>query len=95
MPIRFIYKMGGITMPNEEEIKKMAYDIWEKEGRPYGKDQEYYYRAQKTLEEQEIAKPTELAQTSPTIESELKPPVMESSQTASINPTRSVRHKRK
>ncbi len=38
-------------MVNEEEIKELAYSIWEEEGRPEGKDLEHYFRAQKILEE--------------------------------------------
>ncbi len=43
-------------MPTEDEIKELAYRIWEQEGRPEGKDVENYYRAVKMLEEQEAAK---------------------------------------
>lgn len=37
-------------MATEEEIRKLAYEFWEQEGRPSGKDLEYYFRAQKILE---------------------------------------------
>lgn len=40
-------------MATEEQIRQLAYAIWEKEGRPEGKDLEHYYRAQQILEEQE------------------------------------------
>jgi len=43
-------------MPTEDEIKELAYRIWEEEGRPEGKDVENYYRAVKILEEQEAAR---------------------------------------
>jgi hypothetical protein len=44
-------------MATEEEIKKLAYKIWEDEGKPEGKDIEHYLRAAKILEEQEAANP--------------------------------------
>jgi hypothetical protein len=39
----------------EEQIKALAYTIWEHEGRPEGKDAEHYFRAKQMLEEQEAA----------------------------------------
>jgi hypothetical protein len=39
-------------MPNEAEIKELAYKIWEDEGKPEGKDVENYFRAARILEEQ-------------------------------------------
>jgi hypothetical protein len=41
-------EMGAVT---EEQIREMAYHIWEKEGRPDGKDVEHYFRAKAMLEE--------------------------------------------
>ena len=37
-------------MVTEEQIKEMAYSIWEKEGCPEGKDLEHYFRAKQILE---------------------------------------------
>lgn len=42
-------------MASEERIRELAYSIWEKEGRPQGKDTEHYFRAKQILEEQEAA----------------------------------------
>ena len=42
-------------MVTEEQIRDLAYAIWEQEGRPEGKDLEYYFRAKQMLEEQEAA----------------------------------------
>ncbi|MFH0768798.1 MAG: DUF2934 domain-containing protein [Chloroflexota bacterium] len=42
-------------MITEEQIRELAYAIWEQEGRPEGKDQEYYFRAKQMLEEREAA----------------------------------------
>jgi hypothetical protein len=40
-------------MEREEEIRLIAYSLWEQEGRPDGKDVEHYFRAIKILEERE------------------------------------------
>jgi hypothetical protein len=42
-------------MPTEEQIKELAYQMWEQEGRPEGKDVEHYFTAKQILEEQEAA----------------------------------------
>jgi hypothetical protein len=36
----------------EEEIKVIAYRLWEKEGRPSGKELEHYFRAEAIYEHQ-------------------------------------------
>jgi hypothetical protein len=38
--------MGGIS---DEAIRKRAYHIWEREGRPHGRDFEHWVRAQVEL----------------------------------------------
>ena len=40
-------------MATEEQIRQLAYFIWEQEGCPEGKRLEHYYRAKQILEEQE------------------------------------------
>ena len=40
-------------MATEEEIRALAYSIWEQEGRPEGKHEEHYLRAKQILEERE------------------------------------------
>ncbi|MDP2932468.1 MAG: DUF2934 domain-containing protein [Chloroflexota bacterium] len=42
-------------MVTEEQIRELAYSIWEKEGCPEGKDAEHYFRAKQMLEEREAA----------------------------------------
>ena len=42
-------------MVTEEQIRELAYAIWEQEGRPEGKDLEYYFRAKQMLEDREAA----------------------------------------
>lgn len=39
---------------NEEHIKKLAYSMWEAEGRPEGRALEQYYRAERMIREQEV-----------------------------------------
>jgi hypothetical protein len=48
-------------MITDEDIKKLAFAIWEEEGRPDGKDVEHYLRAKKILEEREAKRVVELA----------------------------------
>ena len=52
-------------MATDEQIRSLAYTIWEQEGYPHGKDVEHYFRAKKILEEQEAARILELAPPSP------------------------------
>jgi starch phosphorylase len=44
-----------VDMVTEEQIRELAYFIWEQEGRLKGKDQEYYFRAKQILEEKKAA----------------------------------------
>jgi hypothetical protein len=64
-------------MPTEEQIKSLAYDIWEQEGRPEGKDIEHYFRAKQILEDQESARVIELAPPPPIVELPPSPPIIE------------------
>ncbi len=49
-------------MPKREEVEKLAYTLWEKDGKPQGQDQRYYYEAERRLKEQETLKrATEMA----------------------------------
>ena len=52
-------------MATDEQIKNLAYTIWQQEDCPNGKDVEHYFRAKKILEEQESARIPELAPPSP------------------------------
>lgn len=45
-------------MATEEQIKELAYAIWDQEGRLEGKDLDYYFRAKQMLEEREAASST-------------------------------------
>lgn len=43
--------MGAIdvTKMQEQKIRELAYNIWEKDGRPYGRDLEYWLKAERSL----------------------------------------------
>ena len=40
-------------MGKQDEIKAIAYRMWEEEGCPYGKDLEHYYRAETMYQQQQ------------------------------------------
>ena len=59
-------------MITEEQIKELAYSIWEQKGHPNDKDVEHYFRAKKILEERESSQVIELA--SPPTKIAVEPP---------------------
>jgi hypothetical protein len=63
-------------MITEEQIRELAHSIWEQEGRPNGKDVEYYFRAKQMLEERESSQVIELASPPPVIGLEPPPPII-------------------
>lgn len=36
-------------MPTKQDIQHRSYQIWEKEGRPHGRDREHWFRAEREL----------------------------------------------
>lgn len=44
-------------MPTEEQIRELAYTLWEREGYPEGKHLDHWFAAKQILEEQERARP--------------------------------------
>jgi hypothetical protein len=66
-----------LIMATDEQIKELAYSIWEQEGRPEGKDVEHYYQAREILEKQEAARIIEIAPPTPLKELSAPPPVKE------------------
>jgi len=40
---------AGENEPSDEAIRRLAYDIWEREGRQAGRDEEYWHRARELL----------------------------------------------
>ena len=43
--------------PNEKEVKNRAYELWEKAGKPEGKDEEFYHLAQQELRNEDKSSP--------------------------------------
>lgn len=43
--------------PTEKEIKNRAYELWEKAGKPEGKDEEFYQLAQQELRNEDKFSP--------------------------------------
>ena len=64
-------------MATEEEIKKIAHEIWEQEGRPEGKGVEHYFRAERLLQERQVGQIIELGPTSPIPQLAPQPPIIE------------------
>ena len=46
------------TEPTEEDIKRRAYDLWEKAGQPEGRDEEFYRLAEQQLRNEGKSDPT-------------------------------------
>lgn len=43
--------------PTPEEITKRAYEIWEKNGQPEGRDEEFYHQAEQELRNRDKSSP--------------------------------------
>jgi hypothetical protein len=41
------------SMQHEDEVREIAYKIWEEEGHPEGHDQEHWYKAEATWQERQ------------------------------------------
>lgn len=41
-----------MPMPQENDIRDRAYALWENNGSPEGREQEYWYRAERELSEE-------------------------------------------
>jgi hypothetical protein len=42
---------------DEPKVSRKAYEIWEAEGRPHGRDQEHWHRAKAAVDAEQTAKP--------------------------------------
>jgi hypothetical protein len=83
-------------MATEEQIKELAYAIWEQESCPEGKDVEHYFRAKQILEQQEAARVIELGPPRPTVQLAASPPTIELAPPHKRRSfTRHTRHKRR
>jgi hypothetical protein len=43
--------------PTQEQIIHRAYEIWEKNNKPEGRDEEFYYQAEQELRDQDKSSP--------------------------------------
>jgi hypothetical protein len=46
-----------MTQPTEKEIKNRAYEIWERNGRPEGKEDEFWQLAEQELRNEDQSSP--------------------------------------
>jgi Protein of unknown function (DUF2934) len=44
----------GLVKPAEEKIRKRARKIWDENGRPSGRDEEFWFQAERELQEEEL-----------------------------------------
>jgi hypothetical protein len=47
-----------MAKPTQEEITLRAYQIWEENNKPEGRDEEFYHQAEKELSEGQLDGPT-------------------------------------
>ena len=50
----------AMVKPDEEKIRKRAREIWEENGRPAGRDEEFWFQAERELKEAEKEIPEEI-----------------------------------
>ncbi|MFH1382629.1 MAG: DUF2934 domain-containing protein [Chloroflexota bacterium] len=82
-------------MATEEQIKQLAYTIWEQEGRPAGKEAEHYFRARQILEKQEAENVIELGPAPPTGRLAPSAPAVELTPPTPRKKRRIIRHRKK
>jgi hypothetical protein len=46
-----------MTQPTEKEIKARAYEIWERDGRPEGREDEFWQQAEQELRNEDKSSP--------------------------------------
>jgi hypothetical protein len=46
-----------MTQPTDKEIKNRAYDIWERNGRPEGREEEFWRLAEQELRNEDKSSP--------------------------------------
>jgi hypothetical protein len=46
-----------MTQPTEKEIKNRAYEIWERNGRPEGREDEFWRQAEQELRNEDKSSP--------------------------------------
>jgi hypothetical protein len=48
-----IQRARAMAKPDEENIRRRAKEIWEESGRPIGRDEEFWFQAERELKEAE------------------------------------------
>jgi hypothetical protein len=46
---RVLFEGTYMEKPTEEQIKRRAYELWERAGKPEGREEEFYYQAEEEL----------------------------------------------
>ena len=46
-----------MNSPNDDRIQKRAHEIWEREGRPHGRDEHHWHLAAREIEREDSAAP--------------------------------------
>jgi hypothetical protein len=82
-------------MATEEQIKALAYEIWEQEGRPDGKHVEHYYRAISLLEVKKTAPPSVIQLPGRQVPKQLSPPPQRKPEAPAAPAKKPVRRKKK
>jgi hypothetical protein len=52
-----------MTQPTDKEIKNRAYEIWERNGKPEGKEDEFWQQAEQELRNEDKSSPSALLTT--------------------------------
>jgi hypothetical protein len=50
-------EVNAMSQPTEEEIKQRAYEIWERHGKPAGKEDEFWQQAEQELRNEDKSSP--------------------------------------
>lgn len=48
--------MRGDTFPREERVRQRAEQLWDEAGRPPGRDEEFWHRAEREIAEEDNTK---------------------------------------
>jgi hypothetical protein len=52
-----VSEVNAMTQPTEDQIKQRAYEIWERHGKPEGKEDEFWQQAVQELRNEDKASP--------------------------------------
>lgn len=82
-----------MTNPKDlnDRIRERAYELWEREGRPHGRDSEHWKTAEKELGAAPAASPTVTAKAAPAAPAPLKRPSLLRGRKPAAPPAQPVR----